>query len=75
MTRKEQAVQKIRELERKLDMGPSDRVGARIEKEICRLQYKYSITLEEIEGPKDYAKIFPYLPESVIQMMKRGETK
>lgn len=75
MKRREQALEKIRRLERQLDLGPSDRVGAGIEREICRLQYKYGITLEEIEGPKDYAKIFPYLPESVIKMMERGEIK
>lgn len=72
MTRREQALQKIRGLEKKLDLGPSDRVGAGIEREITRLQYKYSITSEEIEGPKDYAKVFPFLPDSVIKLIEKG---
>ena len=73
MKRREQALEKIRRLERKLDLGPSDREGVRIEREITRLQIKYSITLEEIEGPKDYTKMFPFLPDSVIKLMEKGD--
>lgn len=49
MTRKERAIEKIRRLESKLDVS-SDKVGAKIEREICRLQQVYGITLEEIKG-------------------------
>ncbi len=72
MNRRDQALQRIRKLEKKLDLGPPDKVGERIEKKIVELQMKYSITLEDIEGPKDYAKMFPFLSDEVIKLMEKG---
>lgn len=49
MTRREQAIERIRRLESQLDIA-TDRKGAKIEAEICRLQQVHGITLEEIKG-------------------------
>ncbi len=68
MKRREQALRKIRRLESQLDTA-SDPKGDKIVKEICRLQSIHSITLEEIRGPKDYTKMFPFLPEPVLKIL------
>lgn len=72
MTRKEQALMKIRKLEGQLDTA-STRAGSKIEKEICRLQLIHNITLDEIKGPKDLDKMFPFLSKSVIKAMKEAK--
>ena len=73
MTRREQALRKIRRLERQLDTASYARVS-KIEREICRLQLVYSITQEEIRGPVDYTRLFPFLPASVLKLLEnKGE--
>ena len=74
MTRREQALEKIRRLERKLDMGPSDQVGARIEREITRLQFKYDIPMDEVKST-DLRKMFPFLPESTVRLMEKKQNE
>jgi len=68
MTRREQALRKIRKLERQLDTA-SNRAGATIEREINRLQATYGITLEEIKGK---SRGVPwYFPESIRKIRRR----
>lgn len=71
MTRREQALRKIRKLDRRLEITKTQNAIDRIEREICRLQLVYGITLEEIKGPKDYKKMFPFLSDQVVDEMKK----
>jgi len=66
MTRREQALRKIRRLERQLDTA-SNRAGANIEREINRLQLTYDITMEEIKGKTGLPW---YFPESVRKILR-----
>lgn len=74
MVRRERALKKIRRLDKQLDTA-SYRAAATIEREINRLQSVYGITLEEIEGPKDYRKMFPFLSEEIIKAGRQTTAK
>lgn len=65
MTRKEQALRKIRRLESQLDTA-TDHRATKIETEICRLQQIYGITLDEIKGKYGHG-----ISEEVQQMVDK----
>lgn len=73
MTRREQALRKIHRLERQLEITKTQHALDRIEREICRLQLVYDITPKEIRGPINYAKMFPFLSESIIEILEKEE--
>lgn len=73
MTRREQALEKIRRLERQLEITKTEHAVIRIENEINRLQSIYGITMEEIKPKLSIRERFPSLPEETIKALEEAE--